>query len=168
MFQFDIIIETPLHLLDCRVNTQYNTLPTYSTPSAALVGGSTSHCSVHGNKPLGCDARIGASTAPGAGPSSSRIGPAIPSLAALAASFPVSERRVPDSSTSRHEDGGDTLLERNIVYDRLVSGQESEAGEAPPTYVEALSARHSSRSRSRPASSASRSRSRLAPDEEVD
>ena len=32
----------------------------------------------------------------------------------------------------------DTLLERNIVYDRLMSGQETETGEVPPTYGEAV------------------------------
>jgi hypothetical protein len=39
----------------------------------------------------------------------------------------------------------DTLLERNIVFDRLMSGQESEQGESPPTYDEALQNRSRSR-----------------------
>jgi hypothetical protein len=38
----------------------------------------------------------------------------------------------------RREDGDDTLLERNIVYDRLMSGQETEEGDIPPSYGEAL------------------------------
>lgn len=47
-------------------------------------------------------------------------------------------------------DHEDTLLERNIVYDRLMSGQETETGEHPPSYGEALqSAQGESRSVSR-------------------
>ena len=38
----------------------------------------------------------------------------------------------------RRGDHEDTLLERNIVYDRLMTGQETETGELPPTYGEAL------------------------------
>lgn len=40
----------------------------------------------------------------------------------------------------RRPEGDDTLLERNIVYDRLMSGQETEEGEMPPTYEAAASA----------------------------
>jgi arrestin-related trafficking adapter 3/6 len=156
--QFDIIIETPLHLLDCRVNTQFNTLPTYSSSSPATVSVST-QCSVHGGRHIGNDSRIGTS-AGGAGLSAPvRPASTIPAVAALVASLPTTERRGSEVSPAR-PDEGDTLLERNIVYDRLVSGQESEAGESPPNYVEALSARHGSRSRSRQPSG-SRSRSRL-------
>ena len=38
------------------------------------------------------------------------------------------------SGTRRREEGDDTLLERNIVYDRLMSGQETEEGDVPPSY----------------------------------
>ena len=34
----------------------------------------------------------------------------------------------------RRDEGDDTLLERNIVYDRLMSGQQTEEGEVPPSY----------------------------------
>jgi hypothetical protein len=37
-----------------------------------------------------------------------------------------------------HAHDDDTLLERNIVYDRLMSGQETETGELPPSYGEAV------------------------------
>jgi hypothetical protein len=40
--------------------------------------------------------------------------------------------------TSHSGTAGDTLLERNIVFDRLVSGQETETGEVPPSYGEAV------------------------------
>jgi hypothetical protein len=53
----------------------------------------------------------------------------------------------------RQTPGGeeDTLLERNIVYDRLMSGQETEMGEVPPTYGQAVgdAIRSASRSASR-------------------
>ena len=43
------------------------------------------------------------------------------------------------------------MLERNIVYDRLMSGQETETGELPPSYGEAVAnaIRSASRSASR-------------------
>lgn len=56
----------------------------------------------------------------------------------------------------------DTLLERNIVFDRLVSGQETEAGEEPPTYDEVLQHEvREARSRSRSTRPESSTRSRL-------
>ena len=48
---------------------------------------------------------------------------------------------VPLSTVRERQPAGgdeDTLLERNIVYDRLMSGQETETGEVPPTYGEAV------------------------------
>jgi hypothetical protein len=49
------------------------------------------------------------------------------------------------SETTAVLEAPDTLLERNIVFDRLMSGQESEQGESPPTYDEALQNRSRSR-----------------------
>ena len=43
----------------------------------------------------------------------------------------------------------DTLLERNIVYDRLMSGQATETGETPPSYGEAVAIAARAKSASR-------------------
>ena len=57
----------------------------------------------------------------------------------------------------------DTLLERNIVYDQLMSGQVTETGEVPPTYVEAMASasarQRASRSQSRDVSRVGRTMS---------
>lgn len=136
---FDIIIETPLHLLNCRVNTQLNTLPTYA-PSFPISGQQVSlgTCRLHRNHsgnlltanepshpaPIFQNTTI-------SGLSAFRIGTPSPNPASniLRVSGTVDEER-PDS-----------LLNRNIVFDRLVSGQESEAGETPPPYEKVLQVR---------------------------
>ncbi len=72
-------------------------------------------------------------------------------------------------------EGEDSLLERNIIYNRLMSGQVTETGEVPPSYGEAVASAVRARSASRPGrggqdgregregreESGSRSRSRL-------
>lgn len=86
------------------------------------------------------------------------IGPlaATTSVVTSTTSSTQSQRRI--SEIQEVEGENDSLLERNLVFDRLVSGQESEMGEAPPTYDEALKRRSTSRSRS---TATARSRSRL-------
>ena len=153
------VSETPIKILDCRVNTAMNSLPSYSTSNPAGMATPASVCSIHNNP------RKQVALAP--------------SNASNAPSYtPGSSTRPPDSRVSglvplgaareRQAAGGeeDTLLERNIVFDRLMSGQETETGEVPPTYGEAVA--HAVRSASRSASRArddsvevgSRSRSR--------
>lgn len=153
------VSETPIKILDCRVNTAWNSLPSYSTSHPARIAAPASVCSIHNNP------RKQVALAP----STSSSGPSY---------TPGSSTRPPDSRVSglvplgvareRQLAGGeeDTLLERNIVFDRLMSGQETETGEVPPTYGEAVA--HAVRSASRSASRArgdsaevgSRSRSR--------
>jgi hypothetical protein len=41
----------------------------------------------------------------------------------------------PDAISTGHPSETDTLLHRNEQFERLVSGQESETGEAPPAYT---------------------------------
>lgn len=70
-------------------------------------------------------------------------------------SHPQSPQIKPDQDPlNHHAEHEDTLLERNIVYDRLMSGQLTETGEEPPSYGEAVanairSARSASRAHSR-------------------
>ncbi|WOO77581.1 Arrestin-related trafficking adapter 3 [Vanrija pseudolonga] len=157
--QFDIIIETPIKILDCRVNTQFNSLPSYDRTffEQGAVGRG---CSMHAklaSAPLAPRAvPIGNDKTPRAPSSSLPQDLPSPNLAATSGHTPH----------GKHEDHEDTLLERNIVYDRLMSGQETEAGEEPPTYGQAVanairSARSASRAASRnPSRSASRAPSR--------
>ncbi|WVR08168.1 hypothetical protein IAU60_005214 [Kwoniella sp. DSM 27419] len=172
--QFDIIIETPIKILDCRVNPQWNSLPTYSVHSRNITA-APGICSIHGNKgsaPLvpknngAMDASIAAAATPPrspgdlpasaggnaeAGPSSyfhahpSRRGTTDTLAPGSAAGSPGSGPLPP----SVREAGEDSLLERNIVYDRLMSGQVTVTGEVPPTYGEALADAARTRSASR-------------------
>ncbi|CAK9780678.1 hypothetical protein CC85DRAFT_313564 [Cutaneotrichosporon oleaginosum] len=183
--QFDIIIETPLKMLDCRVNTQYNSLPSYDRVDmeASPLGRG---CAVHaraeqqkintGNVLIGAGASVLSTlthpaqlyhmserSSPAGTPG--HLTPHAHTVAHTGAHTPISPGAIspPLPGHGSHAPGqpehDDSLLERNIVYDRLISGQEAETGEKPPTYKEAVahairSARSASRagSRSRPVS----------------
>lgn len=146
--------ETPLKILDCRVNTQWNSLPTYAVTTPAGNGSIPGICSVHGKVNA-----IGPSSNPN--PTHASVSAAPPAAAAIfpwASTQPATHSPLAGTPEIRaadlpaaHREGEDTLLERNIVFDRLVSGQVSEMGEAPPTYGEALNsaARGTSRAGSR-------------------
>ncbi|WVQ96129.1 hypothetical protein IAU59_003231 [Kwoniella sp. CBS 9459] len=187
--QFDIIIETPIKILDCRVNPQWNSLPTYSVVSRNI-SSIPGICSVHGSKTGASsnqsrsgvpvqDSHIASSSTMGglvggdappsfgqdshAGPS--RRGTVDASTSAnggfdlgpvhihphhnsvSSSTNPVQPVSTPPAAAMQ-ESGQDTLLDRNIVYDRLMSGQVTETGEVPPSYGEALAAAEEARSRS--------------------
>ncbi|WVF68589.1 hypothetical protein IAT40_003358 [Kwoniella sp. CBS 6097] len=161
--QFDIIIETPIKILDCRVNPQWNSLPTYSVVSRNI-SSVPGICSVHGSKPGASNnqSRSGVPVQDSHISSSSTMGAVIGNVRGLAIDTPPSFSGGGDSShagpsrrgtvdigsPSGGESGHDTLLDRNIVYDRLMSGQVTETGEVPPSYGEALAAAEAARSRS--------------------
>lgn len=143
--QFDIIIETPLHLLNCRVNNQLNTLPTYAAffpISGQQVSLGT--CKVHGAKMTVPPLVDESATAPAAILQNTTISGLVGGRQATNGSSGAGTAR----RVGELDERTDSLLGRNIVFDRLVSGQESEAGEAPPTYEAVLRQRSQSRSRS--------------------
>lgn len=155
--------ETPIKILDCRVSSQLNSLPTYALINPLNPSGSPSVCSVHGDRPMApLLARTTASTSGTYDPLAIAMGgttrtAGFPSFGdAERGRPPLRQRHTPESvplvpthPNARHsgQENEDTLLERNIVYDRLISGQETEMGELPPTYGEAV--RTGSRSQSR-------------------
>lgn len=136
--------ETPIKILDCRVTPQYNSLPTYSSfipNSPAML---TRLCSVHGSKAGNTSAQtalisrhsgsVGSTILTNgvllgqSGQSGSRVD------LAHSNAHPPSPFHHTNTNGKRREEGDDTLLERNIVYDRLMSGQETEEGDVPPSY----------------------------------
>ncbi|WVW86802.1 hypothetical protein I302_108857 [Kwoniella bestiolae CBS 10118] len=135
--QFDIIIETPIKILDCRVNPQWNSLPTYSVLNRGMMT-TPGVCSIHGTK----------STTPNT--SGTARGDTNNNLISTSSTVVQPESHIHRRGTADQppngENGEDTLLERNIVYDRLMSGQQTETGETPPSYGEAT-AGESSRGR---------------------
>ncbi|OCF37134.1 cyclin binding protein [Kwoniella heveanensis CBS 569] len=198
--QFDIIIETPIKILDCRVNPQWNSLPTYSVVSRNI-SSVPGICSVHGSKSgaTSGQSRSGVPVQDSHISSASLIGATVGNTSDTPPSFGVDPHAGPSrrgtmdagsssggggfdlgplhihphshhnsfSSTTNtnqsphpaavqpvstppamQESGQDTLLDRNIVYDRLMSGQVTETGEVPPSYGEALAAAEAARSRS--------------------
>lgn len=149
--QFDIIIETPIKILDCRVNTAYNSLPSYERLGAEQ-GRLSAGCSVHAKAAASSSVLkqhplVGSGTLPHA---------VLDKLAHPTHIVHKHEEPAHPPHGPGTKEHDDTLLERNIVYDRLVSGQETETGEEPPTYKEAVA--HAIRSASRVAS---RSHSRV-------
>ncbi|WVQ75076.1 hypothetical protein IAR50_004685 [Cryptococcus sp. DSM 104548] len=149
--QFDIIIETPIKILDCRVNTSYNSLPTYSVTQRNFVS-TPGICSVHNAKsappvPIGMSRNSSNTISTGEATVSGTPPTALASLPEEhhphGHLLPHPHRRseaepVGSAPTTPGGDGEDTLLERNIVYDRLMSGQVTETGEVPPSYGEAI------------------------------
>ena len=165
--------ETPIKILDCRVNPQWNSLPTYSSFNPSSTAVLTGLCSIHGTKHKAATATgpgSNLSAAATAGSHISRPGSAVnlsghPSATGLAdmnglplpPGFTAGIASAPGSSSGLHalaqangsatpvhvrrrEEGEDTLLGRNIVYDRLMSGQETEEGDIPPSYEAAAQA----------------------------
>lgn len=151
--QFDIIIETPIKILDCRVNTAYNSLPSYDrlgSDQNPLHAGCSVHAKHGGSSILKHNPLI-----------NSALSHTVMSTLAHTSQIVHKQHEEHPPHGPGHKEHDDTLLERNIVYDRLISGQETETGEEPPTYKEAVA--HSIRSASRAASrSHSRAHSRVA------
>lgn len=165
--------ETPVKLLNCRVSSKWNSLPTYAAVNPGSTGQASGGCSLHGHTgpPI-----TGAPSRSAFLPPQESITPPIrtsglPPFVSTSRENSYSrernpyeiggERRASDlppivpsttnglgASGAEHED---TLLERNIVFDRLMSGQETETGEIPPSYGEAVASaiRSASRSQSR-------------------
>lgn len=145
--------ETPIKILDCRVNPQWNSLPTYSSNSPSSTSTLLGMCSIHGTKSTTAASAISRPTSTRNGSnnqphqSTSGLPPSFSDYASSSIPPPPPPPPHPTLPTNlpilqptlrRREDGDDTLLERNIVYDRLMSGQETEEGDVPPTYGEAL------------------------------
>ncbi|KAF7296100.1 Arrestin-C domain-containing protein [Mycena kentingensis (nom. inval.)] len=111
---FDIVVQTPVHILSCRCNPEWMSLPRYSGSFADE--------------------------------DTAEVVPMCPCQTARPAVLErLQTHHSSDSAASVHETSpvrrhqrGDTLLARNTLFERLVSGQESEGGEAPPAYVNTL------------------------------
>ena len=145
----DIDSETPIKILDCRVNPAWNSLPSYSTSHPGSNTNQASVCAIHNNP------RHQVALAPSSSshaPSTNGVGGPSASASTSTSTRAPTDSRVSglpplDPSHPRNQrstanggggDGEDTLLERNIVFDRLMSGQETETGEVPPSYGEAV------------------------------
>jgi len=148
---FDIIVETPVHILSCQCKTEFTHLPTYSqVPTADGVPELDTGCQHPGPSAGGHNPRLPHTPvlAPGLGPvgfnsiespSRSRDGGA-PEPAHMMA-LPMHNRRSshntpssPGADGTRASGAQATAVLRTEQFARLIAGQESEAGETPPAY----------------------------------
>ncbi|ORY70767.1 or S-antigen, C-terminal domain-domain-containing protein [Leucosporidium creatinivorum] len=149
---WDVIIESPIHILSCRCTA--NILPAYS-PSGTLPG--TSSLSLAG--PSECSHNVGLPSH-----SSSRLG--VSMHMSVGSSRNAHSLSGAGAGAGGHRDPPVATLAQNLLFARLVAGEETPSGEVPPTYDAAIHAplstgRRTSRSGSRGASrSASGSRRR--------
>ncbi|KAF4598682.1 hypothetical protein EYR38_007090 [Pleurotus pulmonarius] len=113
---FDIVIQTPVQILSCRCNPDWISLPPYSESSEDWI---------HDQQQCPCVARKNS-----ANNLLSRINTrrsSDSSVSSIASSF---VEAMSSPTPRRYE----TLLDQNTLFERLVAGQESEAGEVPPSY----------------------------------
>ncbi|KAF8070739.1 hypothetical protein FPV67DRAFT_1041012 [Lyophyllum atratum] len=125
---FDIVIQTPIHILSCRCNPEWSSLPRYSESfedTSTVVP--RCPCDVRRAE----EARIRSIMRPSALERMTSRQSA-DSFASAAETSPVSPGMMPSLRSD------DSLYSRSNQYERLISGQESEMGEAPPTYTACL------------------------------
>ncbi|KAJ7653823.1 hypothetical protein B0H17DRAFT_957201 [Mycena rosella] len=112
---FDIVVQTPVHILSvsCRCSPEWTSLPLYSTSFEDPTGAAPScPCEILRRGGLERVHSHQSSDSAASAAETSPMHPAMPSLRSA-----------------------DTLFARNALFERLMSGQESELGEAPPAYA---------------------------------
>ncbi|KAK4057050.1 hypothetical protein OIO90_001950 [Microbotryomycetes sp. JL221] len=148
---WDVIIESPLHLLSCRV--AQNSLPAYTDAQPTLTSSNVA-CETHQpshhsrglhlhlgslgshSKQHGSSSRPGSSNAETTGSSSTFNNGFDPHHESHQQSSHASSRTT--VNTSNHIEPPTLTIEQNLQFARLVAGQESPAGEQPPDYNRAL------------------------------
>ncbi|GAA5859063.1 hypothetical protein JCM8547_003988 [Rhodosporidiobolus lusitaniae] len=119
---FDIIVETNLHILSCRL--LQNLLPSYSAATPLISGPSSSSS--------GLGSRLGRSSRPTTSSATSHCSHHGPSSSSHHTSG--LHLSLNPSSSSRSHDPPVATLEQNLLFARLISGETTPAGETPPTY----------------------------------
>lgn len=119
--QFDIVVQTPVQILSCRCKPDWTLLPHYESSSQDPdLWIAQCPCLARRALPPRVPSEPAANVQAALEPSSSD------SSSDHAARSPPLVRPTPPNL--------DSLARINTLYDRLVSGQESESGEAPPAY----------------------------------
>ena len=137
---FDIVVQTPIHILSCLCRPDFTALPPYSESSTTAASLVSSPLCVCGSGPTPHHAS-GDTTPIDIG----LLSPDIPLAPRGGFHRHVSGSNVltPASLEHAHHTPGpsrpplprlESLIERSTHFERLVAGRESEAGEAPPAY----------------------------------
>ncbi|KAF7362264.1 Arrestin-C domain-containing protein [Mycena venus] len=111
---FDIVVQTPVHILSCRCNPQWMSLPQYCASFEDPDHGVAPNCPCDEMRRGNLERLITRHSTD--------------STASAAETSPVHA-----TMPSLHHPT-DTLFARNTLFEHLVSGQENELGEAPPAY----------------------------------
>jgi hypothetical protein len=130
---FDIVVHTPVHILSCRCNPQWTSLPRYTEMLLDDSATAPRTC------PCGFKLRERSKSRAVRDPYASRgmfAGMKLEQVnsrqstdsASTAESSPINPSTMPSLRQL------DSLYNRNSQFERLMSGQESERGEAPPAY----------------------------------
>ncbi|KAL4252367.1 hypothetical protein ABKN59_004884 [Abortiporus biennis] len=147
---YDIVVQTPVHILSCLCRPDFTSLPPYSTSSEAALVHASCRCARNHRSQTGL-------ASPPITPSGSGT-----SLPMIQTNLTAPSRHLDrhssghsvstltsveinnghhSSSPSRHHSGHshsssypDTAYDRSVQYERLITGQETEEGEAPPSY----------------------------------
>ncbi|KAI0691096.1 hypothetical protein BC835DRAFT_1361475 [Cytidiella melzeri] len=141
---FDIVVQTPIHILSCLCNPDYTALPPYSElqyPVHAVT--SVARCQCPPRRPgLLTPVEPTALRSSDAQTPTSPLGPSrhhtTPTQSAHHSynnhTRTVSQAHSGSRTPLPHMD---SMIQRSIQYERLVAGLESELGEAPPAYEQA-------------------------------
>ncbi|KII95641.1 hypothetical protein PLICRDRAFT_129539 [Plicaturopsis crispa FD-325 SS-3] len=127
---FDIVVQTPVHILSCRCNPEWTSLPRYSETLENSTDLKQS-CPCEIKRSMGAASNTDDSHLRRVG--SHRSSDSASSLSDTPISAANTHTTV-NPATMPSLRSIDSLFNRNTQFERLVSGLESEAGEAPPAY----------------------------------
>ncbi|XP_006461271.1 hypothetical protein AGABI2DRAFT_185545 [Agaricus bisporus var. bisporus H97] len=125
---FDVVVRAPVHILSCRCNPEWTSLPRYSEglnpvepvglncPCRTRVLSQPDH--IHNHRQTGLS-RVSSRESIDSHVSATDDQPVNPALMA---------------SLRRHTQNQHDLMIANTLFERLVSGQQTESGETPPSY----------------------------------
>jgi len=154
---FDIVVTTPITILACRCSPDWTALPAYTEElddgwGQPLACPCKDRCPITTRSSIFTPARGIDDLEPNPVATYSRSSPPQPGAPLSTTGLPrtstmnTAEVNILDNATRPSVRTLTTLLDRNCQFERLMSGQESEVGEAPPSYSTAT---HQSRSQSR-------------------
>jgi len=130
---FDIVVQTPVHILSCRCNPEWMSLPRYTELLRDDCAAAPPSC------PCGVKVRSRSKARASTDLWESHTRGVFNGLDRIASrqstdSASTAETTPINRGTTQLPRRRDSLYDRNTQYERLVSGQESEVGEAPPAY----------------------------------
>ncbi|KAH7910031.1 hypothetical protein BJ138DRAFT_1065976 [Hygrophoropsis aurantiaca] len=120
---FDIVVQTPVHILSCRCAPQWMSLPRYCEVLDRDLVDKQKACPCDFRKLRGTHSNLDE-----AGESLDRV------VSSDSAASSAENQTSVNPLTMPSLRAGNAVMSLSNQYERLISGQESEAGEAPPSY----------------------------------